>query len=157
MGGKGKRVFNIIITILLVFQLTGCGTLLYPERRGQIAGHLDVGVVILDAVGLLFFIIPGAIAFAVDFSNGCIYLPARPVIIEHSVVLRQIKFDPKHTSLAQIQRIVKDQTGYAVDLTQGNVRVSRLKSRDDMMMHFAQVIADIRKNRLALNRSRVTE
>ena len=30
---------------------------------------------VLDGIGLLFFIIPGVIAFAVDFSNGTIYLP----------------------------------------------------------------------------------
>jgi hypothetical protein len=151
MAEKLQRIFNITITCLLVFQLTGCGTLLYPERRGQIAGRLDAGIVILDTVGLLFFIIPGAIAFAVDFSNGCIYLPARPVIIQHSAELREIKFDPKHTSLAQIEKIIKDQTGYAVHLTQGNVRISRLKSKEDMMMHFAQVMPDIQNNRLAFN------
>ena len=30
---------------------------------------------VLDGIGLLFFILPGVIAFAVDFSNGTIYLP----------------------------------------------------------------------------------
>ena len=153
MEQKFPKVLNITVTALLVFQLAGCGTLLYPERRGQRAGSLDVGVVILDAIGLLFFIIPGVIAFAVDFSNGTIYLPARrPVTAEHTVELRQIKFDPKHTSLAQIEKIIKDQTGYAVKLTQANVRVSRLKSKDDMMAHFAQVVPDIQDNRLAFNR-----
>jgi hypothetical protein len=150
MGEKLCRVFKITVTSLLIFQLTGCGTLLYPERRGQIAGRLDVGVVILDAIGLLFFIIPGVIAFAVDFSNGTIYLPARPIIIEHSVELRQIKFDPKHTSIAQIEKIIKDRTGYAVKLTQGDVRISRLRSTDDMMMHFAQALKDEQDDRLAL-------
>lgn len=55
---------------------TGCGTVLYPERKGQPKGQLDVGIVLLDAVWLLVGIIPGVIAFAVDFSNGCIYLPS---------------------------------------------------------------------------------
>jgi len=151
MVQKFPSILKIIITPLLVFQLTGCGTLLYPERRGQMAGHLDAGVVILDAIGLLFFIIPGAIAFAVDFSNGTIYLPARPVIIEHSAQLREIKFDPKHTSMAQIEKIIKDQTGYAVHLTQGNVRITRLKSKDDMMVHFAEASENIQDNKLALN------
>ena len=52
--------------------------------------------------------------------------------------LRQIKFDPKHTSLVQIEKIIKDQTGYTVKLTQDNVRVTYLKSKSDMMNHFAQ-------------------
>jgi hypothetical protein len=149
MGTKSPKASNIIITALLVFQLTGCGTILYPERRGQMAGHLDAGVVILDAIGLIFFIIPGVIAFAVDFSNGTIYLPARPVIIEHSVELRQIKFDPQHTSIAQIEKIIKDQTGYAVKLTQGNMRVTRLNSINDMMTYFAQAQKDEQEDRLA--------
>lgn len=55
---------------------SACGTILYPERRGQDAkGDLDIGVVLLDGVGLLFFLIPGIIAYAVDFSTGAIYHP----------------------------------------------------------------------------------
>ena len=151
VGHKSHRVFNIIITVLLVFQLTGCGTLLYPERRGQFAGPLDVGVVILDAVGLLFFIIPGVIAFAVDFSDGCIYLPARPVIIQRSTELKQIKFDPKHTSWTQLEKIIKDQTGYTLHLARGDVRIYRLKSKEDMMVHFAQALPHGHDNQLAFN------
>ena len=112
MAEKFRRVFNIIITFLLVFQFTGCGTLLYPERRGQVAGHLDAGVVILDAIGLLFFIIPGVIAFAVDFSNGTIYLPGRTVIGALDLKnIKEVKFNTKHTSLASIEGIIKDETG----------------------------------------------
>lgn len=55
--------------------LSGCGTVLHPERRGQDAGQLDWNVVALDALGLLLFFVPGVIAFAVDFNNGTIYLP----------------------------------------------------------------------------------
>ncbi len=149
MGSKLPKMCNILITAVLVFQLTGCGTLFYPERKGQIGGRLDTGVVILDAVGLLFFLIPGIIAFAVDFGNGCIYLPAHRVVVSQSD-LRQIRFDPKKTSLAQLERIIKDQTGYTVRLTQNDVRVSRLKSTQEMMVQFAKV--DNQDNQLALNR-----
>ena len=48
---------------------------MYPERKGQIDGKLDSTVVILNGIGLLLFLVPGVIAFAVDFSNGTIYLP----------------------------------------------------------------------------------
>jgi hypothetical protein len=147
---KLPKIFNIIITTLLVFQLTGCGTLLYPERRGQIAGRLDVGIVILDGIGLLFAIIPGVIAFAVDFSNGTIYLPAHRVVVSKAD-LREIKFDPKHTSLAQLEKIIKDQTGCVVDLTQKNVRLSRLRSTDDIVENFAQLVPDRQDNQLAFN------
>jgi len=73
-----KRLVNasrIFICTVLIVQLMGCGTILYPERKGQKSGKIDTGVAILDGVGVLFFIIPGIIAFAVDFYNGTIYLP----------------------------------------------------------------------------------
>lgn len=55
--------------------IAGCGTILHPERKGQPAGPIDWKVAALDGLGLLFFFIPGVIAFAVDFNNGTIYLP----------------------------------------------------------------------------------
>ena len=138
MEQKFPKIIIISVTILFAFQLSGCGTILYPERRGLKSGHLDSGVVILDAIGLLFFLIPGIIAFAVDFSNGTIYLPASTVIIKSKADLKQIEFDPKNTSIAEIEKIIKDQTGRSVKLTQGNMRVSRLTSTDEMMVNFAQ-------------------
>lgn len=53
----------------------GCGTIMYPERRGQPAGDIDWKIVALDGIGLLLFFVPGVVAFAVDFSTGAIYLP----------------------------------------------------------------------------------
>lgn len=59
--------------------VAGCGTLLHGERRGQPhSDQLDWGVVVLDSLGLLLFVIPGIAAFAVDFSTGAIYLPCEP-------------------------------------------------------------------------------
>jgi len=69
-----RRIGNAAICLALCAAL-GCGTILYPDRRGQRAGEVDVGIVLLDAVGLLFFFVPGVVAFAVDFSTGAIYLP----------------------------------------------------------------------------------
>lgn len=63
-----------LATSLLV-QLTACGTILHPERKGQRGGQIDPAIAIFDGIGLLFFFIPGVIAFGVDFYNGTIYLP----------------------------------------------------------------------------------
>jgi hypothetical protein len=71
-------MFRRFISVLLIFSillLTSCGTLMYPERRNSKGVKIDPHVAILDALGLLLFIIPGVIAFAVDFTTGCIYLP----------------------------------------------------------------------------------
>jgi len=54
---------------------SGCGLLLYPERQGQTSGKIDPVVVGLDMLGLVFFIVPGLVAFALDYSSGTIYLP----------------------------------------------------------------------------------
>ena len=69
------NTLRIFICTVFIVQLMGCGTILYPERKGQKSGKIDAGVAILDGSGVLFFIIPGVIAFAVDFYNGTIYLP----------------------------------------------------------------------------------
>ena len=58
---NGLRLF---VCAAFTMQLMGCGTLLYPERRGQRAGHLDVGVTILDGIGLLFLSSQASLLFA---------------------------------------------------------------------------------------------
>ena len=69
-----KPVVCALAGAVLIVQ-GGCGTLLHPERKGQGPGRLDPSIVILDGIGLFFFLIPGLIAFAIDISNGTIYLP----------------------------------------------------------------------------------
>ena len=63
------------LCLTLITQLAACGTIFYPDRRGQVSGRIDPAVAIMNAIGLLFFIIPGLLAFAVDFTTGAIYLP----------------------------------------------------------------------------------
>jgi hypothetical protein len=70
-----RRPLAAGLAVAVLGSATACGTILYPERRGQTAGRIDAAVVILDAVGLLFFFVPGVVAFAVDFGTGAIYLP----------------------------------------------------------------------------------
>lgn len=130
---------------ILVVQLTGCGTLLYPERRNQTPGRLDAGIVILDAIGLLFFLIPGLIAFAVDFSTGCIYLPARTL----GEAPKTITFDPREESLSDIEAMIERETGHPVSLTNGRTQVARIRSLKELEEHFAAA-QSINTGRLAL-------
>jgi hypothetical protein len=144
----------VLVCAVFIFQSIGCGTLLYPERRGQRGGGIDVGVAILDGVGLLLFIIPGVIAYAVDFSNGTIYLPEGRMHRSSLDLkdIKQVKFNPKHATLAGLERIIKEQTGYEVKFGQSNMKVVKLKSTNDMVVQFAQVLPDMRYDRLSLNR-----
>ncbi len=70
-----SRFIGGVMVAALLTQLTACGSIFYPERRGQIDGKIDPAIAVLDAVGLLFYVIPGLIAFGVDFATGAIYFP----------------------------------------------------------------------------------
>ena len=151
MGNKLSRPLSVLVCAALVIQLAGCGTLMYPERRGQRGGRIDAGVAVLDGIGLLFFIIPGVIAYAVDFSNGTIYLPGTARGHVSLKDLKQVRFDPKQYTDAALEKIIKDQTGLEVKLTKDSVRISQLKSTDEMLARFSEVLPGMRENRLALN------
>lgn len=111
-----KTLTKALVGIGLVAHLTACGTLLYPERKGQTDGRIDPGVAALNGVGLLLFIIPGLIAFAVDFNNGTIYLPNSASNGEDSDELYAIKNDGPLT-YQQAQQLIEKHTGQAVDLS----------------------------------------
>jgi hypothetical protein len=145
-------MLNVLMCAVLIFQLSGCGTIMYPERKGQKSGKIDSGVAILDGIGLLFFLIPGIIAFAVDFNNGTIYLPGTSSSSLDIQDIKQVKFAPKDSNLTGIERIVKEQTGITVELEQSDVRVTKLKSIDDMMEQFSENSQGARDHRIVLIR-----
>ncbi len=151
MSKNFEKVLSLFICTVFTMQLMGCGTLMYPERRGQRGGSIDAGIAILDGIGLLFGIIPGVIAFAVDFSNGTIYLPSRNRVgLLDMKNIKEVKFDPKHTSLASIEKIIKDRTGCNVRFDQDNLRISKLRSLNDMQAQFAQAGPVVNNDRVAL-------
>lgn len=148
MFNKLKSIFNVLVCSVLIFQFAGCGTILYPERKGQKAGRIDVGVALLDAVGLLFFFLPGIIAFAVDFNNGTIYLPGTSRGSLDIDNLKQVKFDPKNTSVESIEEMILEQTGLSVKLDQSNMQRIQLESTKDMVVRFEQILPTINDDRM---------
>ena len=90
-----KPLASILLATTVITQLSACGTVFYPERRGQISGEIDPGVAILNGIGLLFYIIPGVIAFAVDFATGAIYLPDARYSLEPEQLQPAIDADGK--------------------------------------------------------------
>ncbi|RBP84218.1 polyribonucleotide nucleotidyltransferase [Marinomonas rhizomae] len=95
-----------IAAALLITQVTACGTLLYPERRGQTNGQIDVGVAALDAIGLLFFFVPGVVAFGVDFITGAIYLPGGGLASLSEDELNSIKNGPDSIDVEKFKAIM---------------------------------------------------
>jgi hypothetical protein len=132
---RSLRCMSAVFILMFLFQLTSCGTLIYPERRGQSGGRIDVGVVVLDGIGLLLFVIPGLVAFAVDFGTGAIYLPggkraaSGPADADNLLV---IHVNPGKLTKKGIERIVSQHTGCPVDLDQGNVQVFELACTEDI-------------------------
>ncbi|MCC7330648.1 MAG: hypothetical protein IT484_10960 [Gammaproteobacteria bacterium] len=110
-----RRTITILTLCILALQSASCGLLIYPERKGQTSGRIDPGVAILDAAGLIVFIVPGLVAFGVDFVTGCIYLPGGSkragADVPATVVL-----DPGGLDAAAIERAVQAATGQPVDL-----------------------------------------
>ena len=69
----GVRALALALAGLLL--ASSCGALLFPERRGQDSGKVDPNVIVMDAFLLIFWIIPGVVALAIDFGTGAAYLP----------------------------------------------------------------------------------
>lgn len=79
MKVTSKGFTKFVLGSVIASQLAACGTLIYPERRGQTGGQIDIGVAALNGIGLLLWFVPGVVAFGVDFVTGAIYLPGGTV------------------------------------------------------------------------------
>src|SRR3954471_4201465 len=117
---KKKFSNTILMTLLAVMtlQMTGCGYLMYPERRGQKGGRIDVGIALLDGVGLVFFLVPGIIAYAIDFSSGTIYVPGTNHASVDGRELKTVAFDPAHYTQKGLEKLIQANTGVAVKMNQ---------------------------------------
>jgi hypothetical protein len=113
----------LVCLVGLAFLASSCGTLLYPERHGRRAGQVDPVVLLLDGAFLLLFIIPGLVAFAIDFHTGAVYLPSggeREKTIFHGAA--------GELDRARIEALVRAGTGVAVRLD--DPRLVRLRPAD---------------------------
>ncbi len=127
-----------LFVLALIFNLAACGTILHPERKNQHAsGQIDVGIAILDGIGLLFFIRPGVIAFAVDFSNNTIYLPhGHSSSLDSTHKYTQIHIDGKMDQAA-IENAIRAESGISIDLSQSRAEFIKLDSTDELDARFA--------------------
>lgn len=124
---KIARVACLSALCCFVLQTTGCGYVLYPERRGQTGGELDPAVIIMDGLSLLLFVVPGVIAFAVDITNGTIYLPkgkksilssgGKKSAMHHDADVHVIHLNQDAVNdIATLEKIVSNHIGHAVTL-----------------------------------------
>ena len=137
-----------LVALAVSLQLASCGTILYPERKGQRDGRLDIGVVLLDGIGLLCFIIPGVIAYAVDFSNGTIYLPGGRMNAGLDIPdVKTVRFDPKRYTPELIKNRIRLETGYDLDWRDPRLRAIRLRTTDEISVYLAQADKACRSDR----------
>lgn len=120
----GKGLLGVSLAIYML-QSMGCGVLLYPERQGQKGGRIDPAIAILDGIGLLLFLIPGLVAFAIDFHQGTIYLPGGHAGAGQPSGLRAVKVDGPMTE-ENIERVLRAELGRDVDITGVNVQAVRI-------------------------------
>ena len=149
------KFLSLVLGATLVVQSLGCGTIMYPQRKGQKAGQIDVAVAALDAVGLLFFIVPGVIAFAVDFNNGTIYLPKGGKGLLNQNDLQKLRFDPRGNAKVNVEKVIRQRTGLDIQMGGRDVEVFKLKSVDELPAYFAAVSKFGKTRRIALVPSRV--
>lgn len=121
----------LALAILTATLVSSCGTLLYPERKGQSQGNVDINVVLLDGIGLFFFLIPGIIAYVVDFSTGAIYLPpggsCGPITTESLNEMTKIETGDKHLSKEKIELIILRELGILIDMNDKRLQISPVK------------------------------
>lgn len=110
-----NRVIGGVLAVSLFTQLSACGTLFYPDRRGQIDGRIDPAIAVLNAVGLLFYVIPGLIAFGIDFATGAIYLPGGSYSMAPEKLQEALGADGV-VDQAKLKAIIETETGHSLPL-----------------------------------------
>ncbi|WP_372873722.1 polyribonucleotide nucleotidyltransferase [Pseudomonas sp.] len=110
------RVIGGALAVTLLTQLSACGTLFFPDRRGQIEGRIDPVVAALNAVGILFYVIPGLIAFGIDFATGAIYLPNGHSAQVDPQELRKVVDAEGKIDNARLKALIEQHTGHSLPL-----------------------------------------
>ncbi|MFP4003993.1 MAG: hypothetical protein ACLFV8_09475 [Alphaproteobacteria bacterium] len=130
---KAKRFLAAALIAVFGLQVTSCGYILHPERKGQTGGRIDPAVAVLDGVGLLLFLIPGIVAFVVDFHYGTIYLPGTQSADAGSEdgEPRTVKVEGELTR-ERVEAILARETGAAVDLDEAEIRMARSGSPEEI-------------------------
>ncbi|PKL90726.1 MAG: hypothetical protein CVV21_11275 [Candidatus Goldiibacteriota bacterium HGW-Goldbacteria-1] len=131
MTGKLTGILRLTVCVLLVFVLVGCGTILYPKRAGQKGGQIDVSVAVMDGLCVLLFVVPGIVAYIVDFSTGCIYLPGTYGSMEPED-MKKVSFDPDNSTVKDIEDIVSKETGIDISANSPALKIYSFESLSEL-------------------------
>ncbi|MDP6179807.1 MAG: hypothetical protein QGG48_07950 [Desulfatiglandales bacterium] len=110
--------------------------------RGQTHGRIDVGVAVLDGIGVLLFVVPGLIAFAVDFETGAIYLPGgkrAESLTSKADDMLVIRVDPNDLTRQRIEEIASREIGYPIRLDQRNAQIFELDKKENIGTELSRI------------------
>lgn len=131
-----KKISCRVVILALILNLAACGTLLYPERMGQRHSNtVDIKIAVLDGIGLLFFIVPGLVAFAVDYNQGTIYLPPNPhrSSLDKEPTLQVVKTD-QIIDNHYLETLIRNELKLSVDLDAKNSLTSKQGSLEQVRL-----------------------
>jgi hypothetical protein len=139
-----RQLFHSLFGIAALPILSSCGTIIYPGRVNQKEhGGLDPAIVIMDAFGLFAFIIPGVIAFAVDFGTGAIYYPSgKDHTAPEKTIFDEWKEEASKTSKIDqqtIEHFLAEKTGRSIRLEEETVLVQQLDHLDQFHTAYRQL------------------
>lgn len=154
---RRDALIRLALGSLSLSSLTGCGTILYPERRGQPSGTIDWKVVALDGIFLLLFVIPGVIAFGVDFTTGAIYLPpycdgtvGKPAPGTALPPLTKVEVPRSELTPKGIEAAVSKAIGRPIHLVEGEYVTEELESLDELIPAAERIAMREQTNRTIL-------
>ncbi|MCF7863331.1 MAG: hypothetical protein K9L89_00905 [Kiritimatiellales bacterium] len=130
-----RRIMTTGLGAAAAALLSSCGTIIYPDRANQKEhGDVDPLILGLDAIGLVFFLIPGIIAFAVDFATGAVYFPTGYEDRDREHTIFDEVGSRKGLRRQDIERVVAKRTGRQIDLDRDDVRTMRIDNLDQFWL-----------------------
>jgi len=117
-----KKIATFLLNLILIMQISSCGTIFYQDRHGQKSGKIDVNVALLNGIGLLFYIVPGVIAFIVDYQTGAIYLPNRKTSYLNVEELHNTISVNQNIHLNKLEILLSKETGQYVYLQNAEIK-----------------------------------
>lgn len=125
-----RRILFCLLAALLL-GASGCGTLFFSSRIGKkMSNTIDKKVFCTDCFLCLAGVIPGVVAFILDYDNGTIYYTEAELIPDNfnegalSPDMMK-KIDGGSMSEAEIARRLSRATGRKIDLSQARIITAR--------------------------------
>jgi len=112
---------------------------LEPGGMAAVPPTIERRLTVLDRMGLLFFMVLGVLAYAVDFATGTLYLPKRATHNGHFDIAAATAVDTGRVNRddAGLRQVIRVHTGQETSMSDPAVRVRRAESTRWQRLHDA--------------------